>query len=213
MITPRVTERHREAARLKGNPGVQRVCPVTERLDRPRRSDQSTRVRHRRSGKGRLLSWHGDGCAGTPRTSRYGRRVGTWGPGAFDSDDALDLLDTLTEQDAAARRESLGRIFRAAREHPDDLNWTLIPGQVGCGRYVRHAPVVRRILLARALFLVPGSSLWALLPLIATSRLGLGPGGYGVLLAPWGPAPSAARSSCRRSGPGSPPTPWWPPRA
>ena len=56
--------------------------------------------------------------------------MGTWGPGAFDSDDALDLLDTLTEQDAAARRESLGRIFRAAREHPDDLNWTLSPGQV-----------------------------------------------------------------------------------
>jgi MFS family permease len=41
---------------------------------------------------------------------------------------------------------------------------------------------VRRILLRAALFLVPGSSLWALLPLIATSRLGLGSGGYGVLL-------------------------------
>ena len=38
------------------------------------------------------------------------------------------------------------------------------------------------ILLRAALFLVPGSSLWALLPLIATSRLALGPGGYGVLL-------------------------------
>ena len=47
---------------------------------------------------------------------------------------------------------------------------------------MRHAPVVRRILLRAALFLVPGSSLWALLPLIATSRLALGPGGYGVLL-------------------------------
>jgi MFS family permease len=41
---------------------------------------------------------------------------------------------------------------------------------------------VRRILLRAALFLVPGSSLWALLPLIATRRLGLGSGGYGVLL-------------------------------
>jgi MFS family permease len=47
---------------------------------------------------------------------------------------------------------------------------------------VRHAPVVRRILLRAALFLVPASSLWALLPLIATHRLSLGPGGYGVLL-------------------------------
>jgi MFS family permease len=57
-----------------------------------------------------------------------------------------------------------------------------IPGLRAGGRYVRHAPVVRRILLRAALFLVPGSSLWALLPLIATSRLGLGSGGYGVLL-------------------------------
>jgi hypothetical protein len=50
------------------------------------------------------------------------------------------------------------------------------------GRYVRYAPVVRRILLRAALFLVPASALWALLPLIATSRLGLGPSGYGLLL-------------------------------
>ena len=57
-----------------------------------------------------------------------------------------------------------------------------IPGLRAGGRYVRHAPVVRRILLRAALFLVPGSALWALLPLIATSRLGLGPGGYGMLL-------------------------------
>ena len=56
------------------------------------------------------------------------------------------------------------------------------PGLRAGGRYVRHAPVVRRILLRAALFLVPGSSLWALLPLIATRRLGLGAGGYGVLL-------------------------------
>ena len=57
-----------------------------------------------------------------------------------------------------------------------------LPGLRAGGRYVRHAPVVRRILLRAALFLVPGSALWALLPLIATRRLGLGAGGYGVLL-------------------------------
>ncbi|MET0416989.1 MAG: MFS transporter [Actinoplanes sp.] len=51
------------------------------------------------------------------------------------------------------------------------------------GRYVRHSPVVRRILLRAALFLVPGSALWALLPLVASRRLGLGSGGYGILLA------------------------------
>lgn len=56
--------------------------------------------------------------------------MGTWGPGAFDNDDALDLLDTLTEQDAVSRRETLERIFRRTREYPQDLNWTFGPGQV-----------------------------------------------------------------------------------
>jgi MFS family permease len=50
-------------------------------------------------------------------------------------------------------------------------------------RYVRHSPVVRRILLRAALFLVPGSALWALVPLVASRRLGLDSGGYGLLLA------------------------------
>ena len=58
----------------------------------------------------------------------------------------------------------------------------LLPGLRAGGRYVRHAPVVRRILLRAGLFLVPGSALWALLPLVATSRLRLGSGGYGILL-------------------------------
>jgi MFS family permease len=53
-------------------------------------------------------------------------------------------------------------------------------------RYVRHAPVVRRLLLRAALFLVPASALFALLPLIASQRLGLGSGGYGLLLAALG---------------------------
>jgi MFS family permease len=57
-----------------------------------------------------------------------------------------------------------------------------IPGLRAGSRYVRHAPVVQRILLRAALFLVPGSALWALLPLIATRRLGLGSDGYGLLL-------------------------------
>jgi len=50
------------------------------------------------------------------------------------------------------------------------------------GRYVRYAPVVRRILLRSALFLVPASALWSLLPLIASRRLGQGADGYGLLL-------------------------------
>jgi MFS family permease len=50
------------------------------------------------------------------------------------------------------------------------------------GRYVRYSPVMRRMLLRTAMFLVPGSALWALLPLVATQRLGLSAGGYGLLL-------------------------------
>jgi MFS family permease len=49
-------------------------------------------------------------------------------------------------------------------------------------RYVLNGPVVRRILLRAALFLVPASVLWTLLPLVATQRLGLGADGYGLLL-------------------------------
>ncbi|MFY1687198.1 MFS transporter [Plantactinospora sp. WMMB782] len=54
------------------------------------------------------------------------------------------------------------------------------------GRYVRHSPIVQRLLFRALLFLVPGSALWALLPLIANRRLGLGAGGYGILLAALG---------------------------
>jgi MFS family permease len=50
------------------------------------------------------------------------------------------------------------------------------------GRYILNAPVVQRILLRSAFFLVPASVLWALLPLVATQRLRLGADGYGLLL-------------------------------
>jgi MFS family permease len=50
------------------------------------------------------------------------------------------------------------------------------------GRYIHYAPVVQRILLRSVLFLIPASVLWALLPLVATQRLGLGAAGYGLLL-------------------------------
>ena len=56
-----------------------------------------------------------------------------------------------------------------------------LPALRAGGRYVRHEPVVRRILLRLALFTVPAMALWALLPLIASQRMGLGAGGYGAL--------------------------------
>lgn len=53
-------------------------------------------------------------------------------------------------------------------------------------RYVRHSPTVRRLLRRALVFVVPASALWALLPLVASRRLGLGSGGYGLLLAALG---------------------------
>ncbi|MGC4767471.1 MFS transporter [Micromonospora sp. DT44] len=53
-------------------------------------------------------------------------------------------------------------------------------------RYVRHSPIVRRLLRRALVFVIPASALWALLPLVAARRLGLGSGGYGLLLAALG---------------------------
>ncbi len=60
------------------------------------------------------------------------------------------------------------------------------PALVAGGRYVRHEPVVVRILLRLASFMVPACAVWALLPLIANRQLGLGADGYGLLFAALG---------------------------
>lgn len=54
------------------------------------------------------------------------------------------------------------------------------------GRYVRHEPVVRRILLRLLAFVFPATALWALLPLLASQRFGLHADGYGLLFAALG---------------------------
>lgn len=56
--------------------------------------------------------------------------MGTWGPGAFDNDDALGLLDWLARHDEANRRQALERIFREAREYPGNLSEWLSPREV-----------------------------------------------------------------------------------
>jgi MFS family permease len=61
-----------------------------------------------------------------------------------------------------------------------------VPALKAGGRYVWHDPVVRRILGRIVLFVVPGVALWALLPLVARQRLGLGADGYGALFAALG---------------------------
>ena len=49
-------------------------------------------------------------------------------------------------------------------------------------RYVLASPALRVILLRAGLFMLFANSIWALLPLVAHSHLGLASGGYGLLL-------------------------------
>src|SRR3954449_314136 len=49
-------------------------------------------------------------------------------------------------------------------------------------RYVRSSPRMKAILARSAVFVVFASAMWALLPIVARSQLGLGSGGYGLLL-------------------------------
>jgi MFS family permease len=56
-------------------------------------------------------------------------------------------------------------------------------GAIGAGiRYVRFAPLLRAVLLRTALFILPASALWALLPVVAREGLGLDATGFGLLL-------------------------------
>jgi MFS family permease len=80
-------------------------------------------------------------------------------------------------------------------QHPERF----LPALRAGGRYVRHSPVVRRILLRAALFLVPASALWGLLPLVASRRLELGPSGYGLLLGAIGVGAIAGASVLARA--------------
>jgi MFS family permease len=73
--------------------------------------------------------------------------------------------------------------LRAPRSNREESPEPFVAALQAGARYVRNSPVVRRILLRSALFVVPASVLWALLPLVATRRLGLGAGGFGLLLA------------------------------
>ncbi|CAA9238900.1 MAG: Uncharacterized MFS-type transporter [uncultured Corynebacteriales bacterium] len=72
---------------------------------------------------------------------------------------------------------------RAPRADPIRREMERVGGamRVGLG-YVRHAPVFRRILLRALFWSAPATALWALLPVVAVQRLGLGSGGYGLLL-------------------------------
>jgi MFS family permease len=79
-------------------------------------------------------------------------------------------------------------LFLWRRQPPEDagLPEPFVAALRAGGRYVRNSPVMRRLLLRVSLFIVPAVALWALLPLVADRRLGMGAGGYGLLLAALG---------------------------
>jgi MFS family permease len=67
-----------------------------------------------------------------------------------------------------------------------DVPERFVPALRAGARYIRHSLITRRILLRSILFVGPGAALWALLPLVATQRLGLDSAGFGFLLGAMG---------------------------
>jgi MFS family permease len=70
---------------------------------------------------------------------------------------------------------------RPARESPLGGEHVLRAIRTGT-RYVRHSPRLRAVLTRTLSFCAFSSALWALLPVVAHDRLGMGSGGYGLLL-------------------------------
>jgi MFS family permease len=72
-------------------------------------------------------------------------------------------------------------LWRRPQAGPGNGRERFVPALRAGGRYVWHDQVVRRILLRAIIFIAPATALWALLPVIASRRLGLGADGYGAL--------------------------------
>jgi MFS family permease len=66
-----------------------------------------------------------------------------------------------------------------ARDLPPER---VLVGVRGALQYAQHSPVMKAQLLRTLMFVGSASGLWALLPVVARSRLGLGADGYGLLL-------------------------------
>ena len=78
----------------------------------------------------------------------------------------------------------LAVLWRWRRRPHDELGaGERVLGAIGAGvRYVRFAPPLRAVLVRTALFILPASALWALLPVVARGRLGMDATGFGLLL-------------------------------
>ena len=70
---------------------------------------------------------------------------------------------------------------------------TLLSGIQSGLRYTRHSPPLRALIIRNLSFTFCASALWALLPVIARDQLGLGAGGYGMLLGFFRRGASSAR--------------------
>src|ERR1700691_202280 len=79
-------------------------------------------------------------------------------------------------------------LYAWKREHaPGVLPAERVMGAMRTGlRYVRHAPMLRAVLVRTGAVMAGGAAMWAVLPLIARHQLGLRASGYGGLLAAFG---------------------------
>ena len=75
-------------------------------------------------------------------------------------------------------------IYRWRRESVESISPTeRVVGAMRAGlRYARHAPELRNVLVRTGVFALCASALWAMMPLVARTELGLGAFEYGLLL-------------------------------
>jgi MFS family permease len=79
-------------------------------------------------------------------------------------------------------------LFAWNRPHSTDvLPAERVLGAIRAGvRYARHAPALDAVLVRTAAFVIGGSAIWAVLPVLARWQLGMDAAGYGWLLASFG---------------------------
>jgi len=82
----------------------------------------------------------------------------------------------------------IGALFRWRRKPTERaLPPERLFGAIRSGfRYVRRAPAFQAVVARSGAFVLCGSALWALMPLVARVELGSGPAGYGTLLGAFG---------------------------
>lgn len=76
-------------------------------------------------------------------------------------------------------------LWRMERTTPDRTapRRAILPELSGAVRFVAHSPWTSRLLFQLFLFGIPSSALWALISLAVHDRLGMGSGGFGVIMA------------------------------